>query len=393
MSGSADPVGSARFRAVLSDRLVAVVGLLLVLALVGGVFTYTTHVEPGTHVEQRTVSSWTSTAGYDHSATVARENGVFPVGRTLSNRALYFDAITPTLDGTVRYGYEATDTGELTVRSSSTLVVRSVGERDDQEVVYWAVSEPVGRPATATVGPGETFTAPFATNVSGLKERVERIESQLGGSPGTPEARVLTRVRVTGEVNGEPVQRSRELTLTLTLDEEGTYRVLGDEETTRSTNTTRQVVVENEYGPLRRGGAPALLALSLVALLGLAVARYTGRLDVTERERDRLAFERERSEFDEWITAADVDRPADPVAVHTLGGLVDLAIDTGERVLEDLERERYYVVGDTAYEYVAPAPAERAPNPAEHGSDSSPAVVPADEGEFESELDEGDRSE
>jgi hypothetical protein len=345
-----------RLRAALSDRFGALVGLLVVLALVGGAFAYTTHVEPGTHTEERTVSSWTSTAGYEHSATVTRENGVFSVGRTLSDRALYFDAITPTLDGALRYGYEATGDGELGVRSSSTLVVRAVGERDDREVVYWRVSEPIGRPTSGTIAPGEQFSAPFTTNVSALKERVERIEAELGGSPGTPEARVLTRVRITGSVNGESVSRSREFATTLTLDEEGTYRVLGDAETTRSTNTTERVVVENEYGTLRRVGAPALLALSLLGLVGLAGARYTGRLTVTDAERERLAFDRARAEFDDWITPADVDAPADPVRVHTLEGLVDLAIDTDERVLEDPASERYYVLDETAYAYEAPPP-------------------------------------
>lgn len=345
-----------RLRAALSDRFGALVGLLVVLALVGGAFAYTTHVEPGTHTEERTVSSWTSTAGYEHSATVTRENGVFSVGRTLSDRALYFDAITPTLDGALRYGYEATGDGELGVRSSSTLVVRAVGERDDREVVYWRVSEPIGRPTSGTIAPGGQFSAPFTTNVSALKERVERIEAELGGSPGTPEARVLTRVRIKGSVNGESVSRSREFATTLTLDEEGTYRVLGDAETTRSTNTTERVVVENEYGALRRVGAPALLALSLLGLVGLVGARYTGRLTVTDAERERLAFDRARAEFDDWITPADVDAPADPVRVHTLEGLVDLAIDTDERVLEDPASERYYVLDETAYAYEAPPP-------------------------------------
>lgn len=371
-----------RLRATLSDRFGALVGLLLLVALVGGAFTYTTHVDPGTHVEERTVSTWTSTAGYDHSATVTRENGVFSVGRTLSDRALYFDAITPTLDGQLRYGYEATDGGELSVRSSSTLVVRAVGERDDREVIYWRVNEPVGRPTSTTIAPGETFTAPFATNVSALKERVESIETELGGSPGTPEARILTRVRVTGTVNGEEVSRSREFAMTLTLDEEGTYRVLDDGETRRTTNATERVVVENEYGPLRQVGGPAVLALSVLGLIGLVAARYTGRLDVTAAERDRLAFERAREEFDEWITPADVDDPPNPTAVHTLAGLVDLAIDTGERVLEDPEAERYYVFGDPDYVYEAP--------PTETGHearDSVDAVTPLGTDPFESELD------
>ncbi|MFC7226413.1 DUF5305 domain-containing protein [Salinirubellus salinus] len=362
---------SVRLRRAVGDRFGALVGLLLVLALVGGAFTYTTHVEPGTHVEERTVSSWESTAGYAHSATVTSENGVFGVGRTLSDRALYFDAITPTLDGELRYGYEATGEGELTVRSSSTLVVRAVGERDDREVVYWRVSEPLGRPSSSTIAPGETFTAPFGTNVSALKERVARIETELGGSPGTPEASVLTRVRVSGTVNGEQVSRSREFTMTLTLDEGGTYRVLGDEEITRTTNSTERVVVRDEYGPLRRAGAPALLALSLLGLVGLVAARSTDRLEVTEAERSRSAFERAREEFDEWITPADVDPPTDPVRVHTLEGLVDLAIDTGERVLEAPERERYYVFGQQDYVYEAPAPfADGEPGAAESTTDT-----------------------
>ncbi len=245
-------------------------------------------------------------------------------------------------------------------------------------------AEPVGRPAYRVGRPGRDVRRPLRDE----RQRPERARRahrvtawRLAQHARGPRAHPGP---VTGEINGQQVQRSRELALTLTLDEEGTYRVLGDEETTRPTNTTRQVVVENEYGPLRRAGVPALLVLSLLGLLGLVGTRYTGRLDVTAAERDRLAFERARGEFDEWSTAVGVDRPADPVTVHTLDGLVDLAIDTGERVLEAPEYERYYVFDDRTHDYVAPAPVGRTP-------ETTLAVVPTEEGEFETELDAGAR--
>lgn len=359
--GESDAFPAPRTRLLLADRFAPLVALLLLLALTGGVLTYTTHVEPGSHVEERTVATWESTAAWGHEARVTRTNPVFQRGTTLSDRELYFTRVSPRLEGTFRYTYTASGTGNLSTSVATTLVLRSVGERDGETVEYWRVTEPLGRPQPARLAPGEGLRATFTTNVSGLQERVDRIEEELGGTPGEPEVRVLARVRTTGSVNGRQVRRLSEYGATVELDD-GTYRVTDAGTERERQNTTREVTVENNYGPLRSAGAPLLLVVCLVSGQGLVVARATGRLSVSPATRERLAYETDRREFDDWITTASVGTGAlgeARVDVDSLEGLVDIAIDTDQRVIEDVERGALLVIGpETTYRFEPPPAVE-----------------------------------
>lgn len=102
-----------------------------------------------------------------------------------------------------------------------------------------------------------------------------------------------------------------------------------------------------------------------LGLVGIAGGRRRDWFGLTDAERDYLAFRRERAEFDEWITeaelpAARLDAAEDVVATTSLAGLVDLAIDSDRRVLESPAGDRYVVLdGDVVYTFEAPA---RPPN-------------------------------
>jgi hypothetical protein len=65
-----------------------------------------------------------------------------------------------------------------------------------------------------------------------------------------------------------------------------------------------------------------------------------------------------RDEFDDWITAASPPQEAfeaPRVEVDSLDGLVDLAIDTNRRVIEDADRGEYLVLGDGVIYTYTPA--------------------------------------
>ena len=86
---------------------------------------------------------------------------------------------------------------------------------------------------------------------------------------------------------------------------------------------------------------------------GVRVSR--GRLGhtITVRVRERLAYEDDRRDFDEWISPirlpkAAVDRPR--AEATTLGALMDFAIDTDNSVVDDPDDSAYYV-GHDGYLY------------------------------------------
>lgn len=379
------PSPDYRTRLAIRDRFQPLLALFVLLVLLGGGLTYATHVDPGTHVETRTVSSWESTADWSHEARVTRSNPVFTRGTTLSDRPVYFMSIAPRLEGTFRYGYTASRSGNVSTDVTTTLVLRSVGEQDGEQVEYWRVTEPLGPPSSARLGPGERLRAPFEMNVSAVQQRVDRIETRLGGTPGETEARVLARVRTTGTVNGRSVSRFTEYAATVELDG-GTYRVTDSETARTRENTTRELTVRNSYGPLRRLGSPLLLLVGAVGIVGLAGAGATGRLEVPDDARERLAFEADRREFDDWITSGSValpERPDARVQVDSLEGLVDVAIDTDNRVIEDSDQGGYLVLGDERTYRFDPPPDPR------DTSDSTAAS--GDEQETDGEGPEPDR--
>lgn len=340
-----------RLRILVDDNFAAVVVALLVVALLGGYVTYGTHVAPGTTTEAREVSDWESSGEFSHRATVVNGTDAFERGAVLRNRSVYFQRVAPTLDGRFAYEYAASDGGSLTVTVETVAVVRSVSTAGEGEATeHWRVERPLNRERVDSVPPGERVTVPFSVNVSAVAERAHRIERQLGASPGQTEVNVTSRVTVSGTRNGQPVEETRRYHLPI---EPGTGVYHVDEPDpdalTDSDGRTEQVTVQRSYGPVRRLGAPLLFLAGVGGLVAVAVARRRDALAVSRAERERLAATATRAEFEDWITRARVPasaRDGPLVPVDSLEGLVDVAIDTDARVVEDRDRNEFVVLGD-----------------------------------------------
>lgn len=333
-----------RLRAVLADRLPAVVAACLLLAAVGGAASYGALVAPGTTTETGTVGAWETDGHFKHAATVRESNPVYPVGSTLSNRSAYFARVTPVLEGAFAAGYAAA-AGEVDARTTLTLVLRAGADGE----TYWRVTERIDR-RSATLAPGERLTVPFRLNVSAIRDRLRRIESSLG-SAGETVVRVRARTRYRGTVEGRGVNLTT--TRTLTLHPEGQlYRVSNDGPAATTHRWTETTEVPVRAGPLRALGGPFLLLLGLLGVVGAVGARRRGLLDLTERERARL----ERAAFDEWVTVARVPEslPGERVRVASLEGLVDLAADTDARILQDEVWGHYVVLDDDVHYWYEP---------------------------------------
>lgn len=349
-----------RARGVITGNFALVVGCMLVLAAAGGWVTYATHVDPGTHVEERPGAWWETTAEFGHAATVTEPNPVYPVGATLTDRSAYYGAIAPRLDGNFTYGYAASEGGSLTLRVDADVVLQAV-ERNQSGAVqtrYWQRTRNLGESEARGVAPGESVEVPFSFNATELARETDRIDEELGASLGETEALVRATVTLTGTVNGESVDRTERYALPVGLG--NAYTVEDPGPTTDRHAPTRTVTVPNRYGPVRQLGGPVLLGVGLGGAVGLVWARRRGRLaPPTPAETERLSFREARSEFDEWIHAIDLpasafERPR--AEAESLADLVDFAIDTNSSVVEDAEAGTYYVLHDGyLYTYAPPA--------------------------------------
>ncbi len=362
-----------RLRALLEERYAIVLVALLLLVAVGTWGVYATHVDPGAETEERVVSAWSSTAEFDHGSTVQNDTGPFAEGEELTNRTVYFIRATPELDGQFSYRYDAGG-GGVDAHTELELVVRAV---DDEGEIYWQATEPLGDARTEELGPGDRHELPFAVDVNATIARIDAIEEELGASPGTTETLVRARTTVDGTVHGDPVSESYEHDLRIEPDG-STYRV-DENPAVERYESVREVTVPVEYGPLRSVGTVLLFVGSLIGLIGLVAARRTDSL-LSEAERRRIEHARERGEFDDWISRGRLppeirDHPR--IEIESLEELVDVAIDSDRRVIEEPGAESYCVVDD-GYLYAYTPPADREPPMIEEGGETEPSDGEAD---------------
>jgi hypothetical protein len=361
-------------RAFLDRWFPLVVVGLLGLAVLGGYVTYTAQVGEQTTTEERRVGAWSVDTEFDHAATVQRETTVFSAGERLGNRTLYFTGVTPVLDGTYTLAHDNTDGNPASVEITFSRVTRGVGEVDGQEVVYWRNRTPL-RTVTRDIDDGGAQTTTVSLNVSDTMQDIGEIERELGAGggveAGTPEIRLVADALVQTTIGGETVTERTTDTLTIT-PEGGIYRVeaTGNDGVTRE--QTEQVTVSDSPSPLATVGGPLL---ALVGLVGAAVlVRSRDRLAVSESERTRHEFDAARENLDQWISKGTIPTLEDrtEVPVDTLDDLVDVAIDSDRRVIED--KGRFAVLlDDLAYTYTGPTEADHADSDASEDSNAGPS--------------------
>jgi hypothetical protein len=322
---------AARLICATHGRAVAV-GLLAVgLLAVGASGWVVTHpgtetvTEPG-HV--RTVGTSGSLA-----AVVTDDSPLYDRGTRLENGSVFLRAGTG--DHTLRQRASLPEGKPVEVTQSLTLEVRAV--RDG--TAFWSERETLAR-RTATVRDGNATLA-AGLDIDGLAGRLDRIENELRGV-GRVRVRVHSAVAYdTGRYAGTlraaaPLSvGDRAVSLEGALHAERTH--------------TTPVVTAVSSGPNYLGSAVLALFGLGSAGVGVAVWRRRNRVDpaAVERRRQRLRNA-------EWISRGELPARIDRTAVRidSLQDLVDLAIDTDGRVVEDPERELYAVLADGVRYYV-----------------------------------------
>lgn len=335
-----------RARAFAGEWFAVLAAAFVVLALAGGYAAGTAYAMPDTETERQTVEQWAVSGNFQHSATVTRQNPVFPVGATLDDRSTYFVSATPVLDGTYTVSYSDAAAGggaeePVEVAATATLVLQSAGE----DAVYWTDREQLAA-TEAALADGESATLSFSLNATRVAQRAGDIQQALGDTGGEVSTSVVVDVNATGSAGGTGRTVTASQSVPLTLG--GSTYGVGETETTReAATTTRTVEVAQSYGPSRTVGGPLLLVAGLAGLGALAVLRRRDALTLTAAEREYLAFRDDRAEFDEWVVRARL-----PPSVHdreraeaeSLADLVDYAIDADVGVVEDTGTGSFYAV-------------------------------------------------
>ena len=348
---------------------------LVAIAAVGGYLTYTGHVAPGTETTTRQVSSWQSSGSFTHSATVRNGTAAFQEGEVLEERPVYLRQVAPVLDGAFTYTYSATNESDLTAAADVVVQYRSVESTQNGDIVYWVVERSLTQNTGQSLTADERLTVPFSVNVSRAAETVRRIDSEHGRTSGRLEVAIVSRVALSGTRNGHQVDTTRTYRLPI-IPSQSSYRVENPAPVTHSDDRTTEARVEKTYGPLWTLGGPVLLVGGLAGAVALVYGRATDKLTLTDAERRWLAYRTTREEFDEWITVGRADPVDDDVwttTVDSLVGLVDIAIDTDERIIEaENGSECIVYTGDRLFRY-SPPPEPGHDTTAGHSDDETPS--------------------
>lgn len=351
-----------RLRRLVVDNFAVVLLAALLLIGLGTAVTYGVYAGDQTQTEIRETTLYETSPSFTHGVTVQRENEVFAVGTRLDGRSQYYTRIGPVATGNYTLGYRA-ESGRIDVELSTSLVVRGVAS--DSGAVLWAQRRNLDTVSATGVAPGETVHIPYRVNVSDLTDRTTTITESLGGTAGEVQTFLRVRSQLDGTVAGTTVQRTIEDRLEISTTG-GTFSLTPNATAVAGT-INRPVMVTNPPGLLRAIGGPLALALGLLGGGGLVIGWRQGRLSVSESERELLTYRSQYDEFDEWITTGRIPEASgfdsgEAVRVSNLKGLVDVAIDTEARVIEDTATGRFVVEGPRRTYYFDPPNPEPRPN-------------------------------
>ncbi|MDB9233664.1 DUF5305 domain-containing protein [Halorubrum ezzemoulense] len=342
---------SLQVRAFLESWSGVFLAVLLVLAAVGGWWSYQVHATQDIEREEVVVEQWSESTTYEHSAVITNDSLVFEEGERVRNRPVYYVNLTRELE--VTYAYEHTaETGSVNVTTDVRLQYRGV----EGDTVLWQYAEPLASGRDEGVTNEDNHTVSTAIEIDAVFETIRTIERQLGAA-GTIEIRIVAASSVEGTLAGQSVSETYESTMPMTVNPQ-TFRVLEMNTVDESGQRTETVEQPVDPGTTEAVGSILLVLLGVGGAAGLLLAQRSGYATVSPEEREILEIRQQEQEFSEWITRGTFPSERDyeaTILVDDLEGLVDVAIDTNKRVIKDEQLGVSSVLdGDFAYLYVRP---------------------------------------
>lgn len=350
-----------RFRSFLNEWFSILLVVLLIATVLTGWWAYSINLNPSVETEERLTEQWSESTNYDHSAEIQRESLAFAAGEVVENRPIYYTAAADELDGTYRYQYQA-DSGDVEVATETFLLIQA-GELDDGQIEdpFWEISEPL-RSDSERLDPGEDHTVQFSVDIQSVLETIATVEAELDSTQGSVDVRVISVTERSGTIEGESVDDTYQSEMPMVV-EPATFRVTETETVDETHESFETVEVLAEPSPITAYGSIILFGLVAALLMSVAGLRYTGYTELSEEEEELLEITQARDRFSEWITTGEFPSEREyeeTVLVDDLEGLVDVAIDTNKRVIEDTQLGVYTVLDDAyIYIYIRPDSAAR----------------------------------
>jgi len=282
----------------------------------------------------------------DCQITANKATILWPQGAVLEpGKAEYYYAAQPSVQITPSLYTENMGRGEL----SGLLVTKCfLQAQNEKGAVYWNYllqqlpAEPVLLSVKCADKPDTTVyrAAAVSFDAAAINDKLSAICDELDFHHAVFTLAVQTEVNLQGTLDDVAAQRVLLNNFALTLKEEGFSLPETEEGAARVTldmggaKTPAQQHLWRQT--LSDAWLPVFLNISLLLLLIYLLQNRKKRLKPDDYEHKR---------FKEWITEGSIQlQDRVPINVHSLAGLVDLAIDLDKRVIFDPDTKKYYVL-------------------------------------------------
>lgn len=270
------------------------------------------------------------------SARVTGNSTLYEDGTRLRDPPVYLSSAMPT--ATLNLTIAVPSDQPVRVAREVTLVYRAT--RDGE--TFWQQSRRLAREETTTRS-GEATTL-ARLDPQAIQQRVGQLQTEIGTAGSIT---VELRYAVTYETDRYEGRFETAVPLTLT---DGWYAIDTESvERTHGTPETRTVIVPDPNRGLY-SGAGVLGGISILAGVAIGGVYYTRLRNVREAA---LAHSVHRERYDDWISRGTVPETLEAPTIRTesLEELIDVAIDTNNRVIHDSDRELYVVFTAAATYY------------------------------------------
>lgn len=350
-------IENPRVRLALAERGRQIAVALAILGAVMFVLAIWTVATPATETNQERTDVETIETEVTHSAIVTSSRSPWEQGTVLADHPAYLLNASPVLD----VGIETNAPSGATVFHDARLQLQVVR---DGEVVWERTESLAVEEVSATNG---TATSTAEIDVEEIRAERQVLQSEFAGV-GT----VQTRIVVDAQYDTEQYEGSLSATGPLTV----TSRAYWIDGTPSDSDTKSQTVTVEHTAPTDWGTVLLLVLLGLTAVGGAAAAAtYRVEADI-----DWLRQELHRQRYDDWISDGDLPMGVgtEYVSLDSLKDVVDVAIDTNQRVVYDDRRNVFAVIsGEVVYYYSKDGDWNRVAWPGGESGGDGPSFVEA----------------
>ena len=316
--------------------LVVVLAVVGLFSLVGAGVTY---LNPPTETVSEDVHEQEITTTATTSAVVQEDNELWPEGTELENSPVYLMNATPEMIVTAETDVAGTD--DAVVGHEWMLIVEASHGEDE----FWSESETL---ATETHEDTETSTS-ATVDAEAVYDRVTRVEETVAPASTVSVELVLVVEYETDPGGDHGYEGIETLSTELVVDEES-YALAErlEAETPHAEQAEMQVTQPRDWAWI------GVLGLFGLVSLGVGAGLYAQRPEEIDVEEVRNDLHRRR--YAQWISSGTIPMGVNQqfVELDSLEDVVDVAIDTEQRVVYDERRELYAVLGEHVAYYFSP---------------------------------------